>query len=330
MPILEEYSKRRTEEAIQELSQYLSTEEVKSRFTSWTLNEVPELHGSWEATEFQIMKVISGRLQAIIRQWEEDYQVFADARKSVLKHLQQRYNRVEAQLQNLQSAFTVVNNGVQQTSLPQAVLTTRDKVIIGVLSPIWIPLGLIAAVIEAPVAAITAIKENIAERKKIKKYEADKCAFMANVAAKYLEEAMSKPALEEFVKKQSQEVEICLQQIQVRIPQMIKADKMLCEQLIDETVVDCNLYKPKLEEFSKLRGDLVIFGFKEVLNNINRNELEWKEDASHRLGNGSFACVYKGIMNKGGGFQPVALKVCHQELNTHNASDVMAEVELLR
>ena len=291
------------------------------------------MDGSWEVTEFQIMKVISGRLQAIIGQWEEDHQVFADARKSVLKHFQQRYNRVEAQLQNLQSAFIVDNNGVQQTSLPQAVLTTRDKVTIGVLSPIWIPLGLIAAVIGAPVVAIKAIKENVEDRKKIKKYEADKCAFMANVAAKCLEEAKCKPALEEFVKKQLQEVKICLQQIQVRIPQLIKADRMLCEQLIDEkrkTVVDCNLYKPNLEEFSRLRGDLAVFGFKEVLCNINRNELEWKEDESHRLGNGSFACVYKGMMNKRGGSQPVALKVCHQELNNDNASDVMAEVELMR
>ena len=333
MPKLKQYSKRRTDEAIQELSQYLSTEEVKTRFTSWTLDEVPEVDGSWEVTEFQIMKVISGRLQAIIGQWEEDHQVFADARKSVLKHFQQRYNRVEAQLQNLQSAFIVDNNEVQQTFLPQAVLTTRDKVTIGVLSPIWIPLGLIAAVIGAPVVAIKAIKENVEDRKKIKKYEADKCAFMANVAAKCLEEAKCKPALEEFVKKQLQEVKICLQQIQVRIPQLIKADQMLCEQLIDEkqkTVVDCNLYKPNLEEFSKLRGDLAVFGFKEVLCNINRNELEWKEDASHSLGKGSFACVYKGMMNKRGGSQPVALKVCNQELNNHNASDVMAESELLR
>ena len=334
MPILKQYSKRRTDEAIQELSQYLSTEEVKTRFTSWTLDEVPDVvDGSWEVTEFQIMKVISGRLQDIIGQWEEDYQVFADARKSVLKHFQQRYNRFEAQLQNLQSAFTADNKGVQQTSVPQAVLTTSDKVIIGVLSPIWIPLGLIAAVIGSPVVAIMAIKENITERKKIKKYEADKCAFMSNLAAKYLEEAKCEPALEEFVKKQLQEVKMCLQQIQVHIPQLINADKMLCEQLIDEkrkTVVDCNLYKPNFEEFSKLRGDLAVFGFKEVLNNINRNELEWKEDASHRLGNGSFASVYKGMMNKRGGSQPVALKVCHQELSHHNASDLMTEVELLR
>ena len=333
MPKLEQYSQQCSDEAIQELYKYLSTEEVKTRFTSWTLDEVPEVDGSWEVIEFQIMKVNSGRLQAIIVQWEEDYQVFADARKSILKHFQQRYNFVESQLQNLQNAFIVDNNEVQQTSKRKAVLTTRHKVIIGVSSPIWIPLGLIAAVIGAPVVAMKAIKGNVEERRKIKKYKADKCAFMANSSAIYLEEAKRKPALAEFVKKQLQEVKNCLQQIQVHIPQLITADKMLCEQLKDEKqkiAVDCGPYQQNYEEFSKLLGDLAVFGFKELLRDINRNELEWKEDASHRLGNGSFACVYKGMMNKGGGSQPVALKVCHLELNTHNASELMAEVELLR
>ena len=108
---------------------------------------------------------------------------------------------------------------------------------------------------------------------------------------------------------------------------------MLCRQLVDEkrkTEVDCILYNSNLEEFSKLRGDLAVLGFKEVFGNISRNELEWKEDASHRLGIGSFACVYKGIMTKRGSSQPVALKVFHQELNYHNASNVMAEVAVLR
>ena len=329
MPNLEQYSQRRSDEAIQELYKYLSTEEVKTRFTSWTVDEVPEVHGSWEVTEFQIMKAISGRLQAIIGQWEEDHQVFADARKSVLKRFQQHFNFVEAQLQNLQSALIVHNNGVQQTSVPQAVLTTRDKVIIGVLSPIWIPLGLIIA----PAVAIKIIKENMEDRKNIKKYEDDKCAFMANSSAIYLEEAKCQPTLNKFVEKQLQEVKNCLQQIQVHIPQWIKADQMLCEQLKDEKLKmagDCYLYTPNLEEFSKLQGDLAVFGFKEVFDHISSNELEWKKDASHRLGKGSFACVYKGMMNKSGGSQPVALKVSHQELNNHDASDVMAEVELLR
>ena len=333
MPKLEQYSKRSTDEAIKKLSQYLSTEEVKRRFTSWTLDEVPEVEGSWEVTEFQIMKVISGRLRGIIWKWEEDNQVFADTRKSLLTHLQQRYNFVEAQLRNLQSALTVDNNCVQQTSVPQAGLTTGDKVAIGVLSPIWIPLGLIAVVISAPYVTIKVITENIEDRMKIKKYKTDKCAFMAKLSAKYLEEAKCQLVLDEFVNKQLQEVKMCLEKIQVRIPELIKADKMLYQQLTDEkrkTIVVRNLYKPNLEEFSKLGGKLAVFGFKEVFADISRKELEWKEDASQRLGNGSFACVYKGMMNKRGASQPVALKLCHQKLNDHNASDVIAEVALLR
>ena len=177
------------------------------------------------------------------------------------------------------------------------------------------------------------VLKDMDNRKKIRKYLADKCAFMANLSAKYLEEAKCKLALDRFVKVQLQEVQICLEQINVHIPKLIKADKMLCKQLMDEKrnpVVICNVYKPSLEEFSKLRGDLALFGFKEVFGNISRNELEWKEDAFHRLSIGSYDCAYKGMMNKGGDSQHVALKVWNQELSDDNANDVVAEVKLLR
>ena len=59
MSKLEQCTKRRTDETIQELSQYLSIEELKTCVTSWTMDEVQEVHGSWEVTEFQIMKLIS-------------------------------------------------------------------------------------------------------------------------------------------------------------------------------------------------------------------------------------------------------------------------------
>ena len=69
---LEQYSKRCTDEVINKLYRYLSTEEVKRSVTLWTLDEVPEVDSSWQVTELQIIKVISGRLQSIIEQWEED------------------------------------------------------------------------------------------------------------------------------------------------------------------------------------------------------------------------------------------------------------------
>ena len=61
----------------------------------------PKAEMSWEATESQIVKTLSERLREITQQWKEDNKVFAYARKSFLKHFQQRYNFVEEQLRYL-------------------------------------------------------------------------------------------------------------------------------------------------------------------------------------------------------------------------------------
>ena len=72
---------------------------------------------------------------------------------------------------------------------------------------------------------------------------------------------------------------------------------MLCQQLIDETrgkkqLLD--LYQPLLEIASVLRGNLAVFGFKEVFGeDVSRKTSDWQEEESHHLGCGAFAIVYK-------------------------------------
>ena len=335
---LKKYLKDRVDGAMQNLSDYLSSEEVKVRFTSWTWDEVPKVESSWEVTSNEITKVLSRRLREIIEQWEEDNQVFTSARKSLVKHFQQRYQFVEGQLQNLQTAVTSDHVNVPQNVLLDEELTVGEKVIIGVTSPIWVPLGLglgvVALVIGTPIVGVMAIKEKMEDRRKIKKYEADKRAFMTKLSAEYLDEATDESSLHTFVREQLEDAKLCLKQIEARIPELIQADKMLYEQLMDETISQEEIqqsYQPMMNEGSELRRRLAVFGFREVCaNDISSEELEWKEDASHRLGCG--ASVYKGTMRKHGDDQPmaVALKVCNKALDVTNASETMAEVELLR
>ena len=329
---LNKYLKDRVDGAMREIADYLSSEEVKVRFTSWTLDEVPKVESSWEVTANEITKVLSRRLREIIEQWEEDNQVFTSARESLVKHFQKQYQYVEEQLQNLQTAVTSDHVKVPQNVPLDEEFTVGAKVIIGVTSPTWLPLGLVALVIGAPIVGVMAIKEKM----EVRKYEADKCAYMAKLSAEYLDEAKNEVLLETFVKEQLEDAKLCLKQIEARIPELIQADKMLCVQLIDETRSQEEIegtYQPIMNEGSKLRGQLAVFGFTEVCaNEISSEELQWKEDASHRLGCGAFASVYKGAMRKRGADQrmPVALKVCNNALDETNASETMTEVQLLR
>ncbi len=331
---LHNYLKARVDRAVQKLSEYLNSDGVRSRFTSWTLDEVPKAESSWEVTKSNIAKVLESRLREIIENWEEDKQVFSDARESLLQHFQQRYNFVEGQLRNLQGAVTNDDPDVPETTPSDESLSTAEKVVIGVTSPIWVPLTLVALVIGAPVVGILAIKNKLEDKSRIKKYEKDKCAFMAEMSADFLDDATNEKVLKLFVKDQLKEAKLCLKQIEARIPELIQADKMLCKQLGDETRSQeeiKKLYEPIMNEASDIRGRLAVFGLKEIRSvDITNEELDWKEDLSPRLGCGAFATVYQGKMRKHGVEQIVALKVCSEVLDAKNASLIMAEVELLR
>ena len=76
MQELKEYLSKRVYRALTRLSKSLSMDDVRMRFTSWTLDDAPKAEMSWEAAENQIMKTLSWRLRNIIEQWEEDNKVF--------------------------------------------------------------------------------------------------------------------------------------------------------------------------------------------------------------------------------------------------------------
>ena len=89
---LTEYLDELVHDALTQLSKYLSSEDVRKGFTSWTLDDAPIAEISWEDTENQILIRLSERLREfeIIEQWEEDNKVFANARESLLEHFKQR------------------------------------------------------------------------------------------------------------------------------------------------------------------------------------------------------------------------------------------------
>jgi len=331
---LHNYLKSCVRWAVQKLRDYLTSDDVKNRFSTWTLDEVPKAEISWEVTKSNIAKALNNRLREIIDNWEEDTQVFLNARRSLLQHFQQRYNFVEGQLRNLQVAVTDDDVDISESIPADERFTVAQKVVIGVTSPLWVPLTLVALVIGSPVVGILSIKGKIEDRSKIKKYERNKCAFMAETAADYLDDVTDERVLKGFVKKQLKEAKVCLKQIEAHIPELIEADKRIFRQLVNEGRSKeeiKELYQPVMDNASDIRGHLAVFALKEIRAiDISSEKLDWKEDTYSRLGCGAFATVYEGKMRRQGKEQTVALKVCGEVLDSENASLIMAEVELLR
>jgi len=325
----------RVKRAVHELSEYLKSEEVRARFNSWTLDEVPKKGSSWKETSSNIAKVLKKRLQEIIEQWEEDNQVLSDVRKSLFQHSQQWYNIVEGELRNLQCAVTNDELDVPESIFPKEGLTTAEKVFIVVTSPKWVPVFLIKVLISAPVVGMVEITNKMKEIGRKREYETDECAFMARTSADYLDDATKESVLKLFVDDQMKEAELCLKKIEDRIPERIEADKMLYKDL-SRTVSHLQtkkqeIYQPIMDQASNIMGRLAVFVLKEIRAiDISNEELHWNEETSPCLGCESFANVYQGQMRRQGEEQTVAVKVCREELEERNASPILEEVERLR
>ena len=66
MEELHNFLKARVKHAVKKLGEYLKSDDVRSRFTTWTLDEVPKVESSWEVTKANIAKALNSRLREII------------------------------------------------------------------------------------------------------------------------------------------------------------------------------------------------------------------------------------------------------------------------
>lgn len=318
--------------ALDELRLFVLSENFKERFTSWTLDEIPKKRDSWQDTKDEIIKALSNRLQTFIKQWEEDNKVFENARESLLQLIEKRYNFVERQLRDLRSTVTADDIGVPPAEVisDEHAYTLGEKVIIGATSPIWFPL---AVVVGVPLAGALYVKSMLAERNKEKAFEKDKCAFLREESAEYLQSASSQDAAIPFVKQQLRESFAYLVQILNRVSELIEAEKMLAPKLFSEASSESEIserYKPIIDEVSRLRRELTLLGVTEIQAHISSKNLDWKENRSPCLGRGAFGAVYEGVMTVNENSGTVALKVFNEVLDANNSSGYMAMVGILR
>ena len=332
---LQDFLENETDKAVITLSKYLKSSDVVAKFTSWTLDDVPNTEESWEVTRNFIHKAIMKRLQDEIETWEDENHVFSDARKSLIRYFQERFNFVEGQLRDLERC--VVSNEAASPSIDPLApdnFSVAERVIIGVTSPIWVPVSLVVLIVSVPVVGALAVKEKYEDWSKTREYEKDKSGFMAKASKENLTEAAQEQNLRSCVEEQLKECQVCLRQVLARIPELIKADKVLCQELRDESRSQKEIeefYRPKYNKSLQLRNRMAMFGIEEIRTmNISCKDLEWKDDGSSLLGAGAFASVYRGKLMQGEEEIPVALKIWKEQLNESNAIAFLAETDLMR
>ena len=166
------------------------------------------------------------------------------------------------------------------------------------------------------------------------KYQLSETAFMAANSKTYLDVASKEDVLRNFVKDKFSGSQNLLDEIEICLPKLIDAEEKQYTRLENEERSQAALrevYQPLRDEGSTLRGELAVFGVRNVCAvDIKSEELLWEEDESSRLGSGVFGAVYRGQMRRNEELKNVALKVYKEELAASNASAVVEEVEFLR
>ena len=288
-------------EVVKQLYEYLSSENVIVQFTSHSSGKFPQLDDamSWKEVEEEITTVLSSRFQELVERWEEENQVFVNARLFLMQKFQDCYEGVEFDLQNLQSEATGVHGGVG-------------------------------------ISEKKTFRFHFSFARKAKGFNFED--FVAKNSTNFLATRRKNKELRKFVLHKLRDAELYLDQIEECLPALIESDRELYKQLsrkrLEETLSEEKAkarYQPILIDGSQLRDQLALFGITDVcVVKIDREELDWKEEMSSRLGSGAFAAVYKGTMRRREEVTTVALKVWNEALNADNASEIMQKMKILR
>ena len=321
---------------VQQLCEYLSSKEVIEEFTSQSWDEFPDLDdlAGWKEAEEEITTVLSSQFQEIVKRWEEENQVFANARLFLRSMFENCYDGVEFELQNLQSDATGVHGGlgISEKKTFRFHFSIARKAFMKMRS--------------VTVGALLFIADKIDEVFDSELgyslgdfCEFDEESFMKKASMNFLAKRRKNKELRRFVEDKLRVAKLYLDQIiEERLPALIEADRELYKQLSLQLSEEARSkketkarYQPIFVDGSQLRDQLALFGITDVCEvKIDREELDWKEEMSSHLGSGAFAAVYKGTMRRREEVTTVALKVCNEALNADNASEIMQEVKILR
>ena len=332
---LQLYLHEQLEKSIDKLIRHLESKEIQESFSRWSCDDDVTEAKSWSVARHEIVKAFDSRLRLYIENWEEENHVFAESIACLKERIVEKLDLVESQLRQLEN--DVVNDKNPTASRVRypddddsPIFSTGEKVIIGVTSPLWVPITIAVGVLSVPVLGVMTIKNKITEANMLRKYRKDPPGFLATASSEYLTERANASEMLPFVKPQFDEAQWYLHRMQARIPEIINGDRKLFSQLEKETRSKGEIYQfylPINEECAGIKGELDLFAMKEIRRmDIQYGNLTWGKC----LGEGSFGAVYRGKWKKREDTTNVALKVCQENLDASNVSSFLQEEATLR
>lgn len=330
-------------EALNRACEYLSSEDVKSRFTSWTEEEVAQEGSDWEETKRNIESAFQSRLQETLQSWFKEGMLLSTAEDFVHEELKKYFSQPEDHLKCLPDVPDD-NEGEKRNSpcyrhFKKAESGSHKELIIGGIFAFF---AVIAWLIPIPSLAIPLVLAvypafklllNVIERLRAlwekRKFQNGKDAFMSAHSENFLAAVKNRNVLQNFVKLQLRPVKQYLGKVDAYFSTLIPVKKKQLLQVKNEerSLEEAkNVYGKIYKDGCRLRGLHAMLGVTEIF----PLRTSWKGDISFLIGSGTFGGVYQEKMTNREESKTVELKVCKKELNAENASEIMDDIELMR
>ena len=139
--------------------------------------KVPQAKSSWVGNDELCEKVHHQSFcRTSSKLGKKKKELLLDVESHLKSYFLKKYGLFEEQLQNLESEVVTESRAgdkkqAETADLNVEVLPVEAKVMIGVTSPIWIPLGIVALVVGGvPAFGVMAIKAKVEEKRRIKMY----------------------------------------------------------------------------------------------------------------------------------------------------------------
>ena len=347
--------KGRIRQAMSTLIDHLKTPQVVEMFCKWNSDELPAVEKSWEVTEAALVKLLQGRLQILIEEWEEDQQRFAEARKSAIKEFLEKYNYLERELRNVEVNITQIEVHVEEKTASESVedrvfntlynssLPFEINPFYGIVLPFMLPAVLVGVALAVPVTllllpivGVQSIASTFKDAKKKSTYDKDRAEYVRIMSQKFLARAATYEALKPLVEGQLELAVNTLNDLQARIPMLVEADVKLCQQLLKEAQSKKDTetrYKPCRDKCKRLRGELALFGSLEIRSmRLAWDDLSWFVSEDVYLKRPMEPGLYQGRISKGrySSSGQVTFKVYRELLTSSNITECLAEEANLR
>ncbi|XP_019636106.1 PREDICTED: uncharacterized protein LOC109478780 [Branchiostoma belcheri] len=344
--------KQHVEECVSRVRDLLEdTPCVQEMATSWSSSELTEqsdVHVVKKAVESEVCL----RLQNFIMDWEEREGYFKKAKADVEEVFREELSGIEEAMSAIEQNLTRQGDeddteemdrslveviGSATSSFEEAVfdLTIMEKVLIGVSSPLWIPVGAVGALLSAPAMFFISPKSifrKIGEMKAKRKFNENKVEYMKKQGLKVLEKFKERETLRAYVEDQMRPSYLFVDSCEKSIGEAIESNLILVEHLKDDVrsaekvKQDVGSLQKKVEN---IHNNLNIFGIRHVKELDYDEEQVSVEDAI--VGIGMFSHINKGKLHekKEATFRDVLVKVS-KERSDADILRIVSEEKCLR